>query len=92
MTAHPHERHELARMLGRACDAVQALDFLVSRKPEHLRRLAADARAGRPVPPDEISSLERRIKELAVEALQELGGADALARVINPEGEKEEVT
>jgi hypothetical protein len=90
MTAHPHERHELARMLGRACDAVQALDFVVSHKPAYLRRLAADARAGRPVAPDEISSLGCRIKELASEALQELGGAYALARVIHPEGEREE--
>lgn len=88
MSAHSQERHELARMLGRACDAVQALDFAVGRKPELLRRLAADARAGRPVGPDEISSLGRRIKELATEALQELGGAHALATVIHPENEE----
>lgn len=90
MSAHPHERNKFARMLGRACDAVQALDFLVSHKPEHLRRLASSARTGRPIAPDEISSLGRRIKELASEALQELGGAHALARVIHPENEKGE--
>lgn len=90
MKPYSHERHELYRVLNRACDQTQELHFFLTRKPEAFRRIAKDARDGKPISASEIESTGRRFKLLATEALRSLAEAHALATVYYPEPSNEE--
>lgn len=90
MTPYSHEKHELARVLGRACDQTQELQFFLTRKPDEFRRMASDVRQGQTLSPSEIDRIGKRLKALAVDALHSLAEAHALAAVYYPEKSNEE--
>lgn len=90
MTPYSHEKHELARVLGRACDQSQELYFFLTRKPDEFRRMANDVRRGQPISPSEIDRIGKRFKALAADALHSLAEAHALSTVYFPETSNEE--
>ena len=90
MKPYSHERHELSRALGRACDHAQELSFFLKHKPEHFRKLAKDARDGKPLSPSDLERIGKHLKGLAADALHSIAEAHALASVFNPETINEE--
>ena len=90
MKPYSHERHELSRALGRACDHAQELSFFLRHKPEHFRKLAKDARDGKPLSPSDLERIGKHLKGLAADALHSIAEAHALASVFNAETINEE--
>ena len=80
-----HERHEIARHLGAACDCAQELGFFLSNKPRRFRDLGAGIKRGDDIDAREIETAARRIRKLSVETLEALRRAHALASIFSGE-------
>ena len=85
MKPYSHERHELSRALGRACDHAQEISFFLKHKPAHFRKLAKEARDGKPLSPSELERIGKHLKGLAADALHSIAEAHALASVFYSE-------
>ncbi len=78
-----HEREEVARHLGAACDHAQELSFYLANKPRRFRDLGAEIRRGGDIRAGEIEAAGRRIRRLCDDTLDALRRAHALAAIFS---------